>query len=51
MYRCRHRSLFWVDDDYVVFYEANSLEEWLERWLQGEMFMEVEETPLSDEFP
>jgi len=37
--------------DSVVFYEANSLEEWLERWLHGEMFMEVEETPSSEEFP
>jgi SMI1 / KNR4 family (SUKH-1) len=43
--------IFLIDSDGVVFYEANSLEEWLERWLQGEMFMEVEETPLSDEFP
>ncbi len=43
--------IFPINSDGVVFYEANSLEEWLERWLQGEMFMEVEETPLSDEFP
>jgi hypothetical protein len=43
--------IFWVDDGYVVFYEANSLEEWLERWLQGEMYVEVEEPPLFEEFP
>jgi len=43
--------IFLLSDGSVVFYEANSLEEWLERWLHGEMFMEVEQTPLSDEFP
>ncbi len=43
--------IFLINSDGVVFYEANSLEEWLERWLQGEMYVEVEEPPLFDEFP
>jgi hypothetical protein len=43
--------IFLIDSGGVVFYEANSLEEWLERWLQGEMYVEVEEPPLFEEFP